>query len=148
MCTHSVSMLARASMCTAQHYQLLFRQSQLINRRAEMHLNWFIWLVLDVLFLGGDNLCLSARGLSLRVHVCVCWLTVLKVKLWKYLPNKWIYFTHTNRFFISAGSIVFCSGEVSGDIAFFFFASAALYSISSTIWIQYECHKVAAKRKS
>lgn len=70
MGAHSVSMLASASMCTAQHYQLLFRQRWLKNRRAEMHSNWFIWLVLDVFFFfpGGGYLCFAMRGLS----VCVC----------------------------------------------------------------------------
>lgn len=66
-----VSVLASASMCTAQHYQLLFRQSQLINRRAEMHLNWFIWLVLDVFLFLVETTCASLRGGWVCVPGCV-----------------------------------------------------------------------------
>lgn len=112
MGAHRVSMLAPASICTAQHYQLLFRQGQLMNSRAEMHLNGFIWLVLGVflpLLQGG------------WISVCVCWLTdVLAVKPWKFLPNKWIkvrpIFLLTQILYaVWAGSIVFWNGKISQD---------------------------------
>lgn len=119
----AVSVLACASMCSAQHYPLLFGQRRLINRRAEMHLNWFIWLVLDVLFffffLVGDNLCRSMGGggvessclvlfLYVCVCVCMCWLMdAPSVKPWKHFPNKWIYWRPHQLLLISAGSISF-----------------------------------------
>lgn len=71
-------------------------QQQLMNQRAEMHLKWFIWLVLDVFFFPVETTCAWPWGggsawVASQVCECVCWLTdVVSVKAWKYLPNKWI----------------------------------------------------------
>lgn len=170
MGAHCVSIRAPASMCTAQHYQRLFRQSQLINRRAEMHLNWFIWLALDVIFYStGDNLFISVRALNLCACSCVC-LCVLAdrcsssqtVKIPPQQVNLGEANTcaQKNRFFIPDGSIVFCSGEISWEHSAghsFEPLQLALYIYSSIRikmnarkkkekWRQSRCHGAAVQR--
>lgn len=56
---------ATASLCSAQHYLLLFGRRRLINRRAEMHLNWFIWLVSDISLFSPVWETTSGRGAGL-----------------------------------------------------------------------------------
>lgn len=104
------------------HHQQLFRPSQLINRKTEMHLNWSIWLVLDVLcFLGRDNLRLPVSGL----RVCVCALFVwtdrcsssqtTKIASKQVRLGETITCAHTSWSFIAAGSIIVCRWEISWE---------------------------------
>lgn len=78
-----------------QRYQL-FGQKHLMDRRAETHFNWFIWLVLEELFLGGE----------VCVYMCVCVLIYISSDLENSPLHK---FTHTNKFLVPSESTQICS---------------------------------------